>query len=110
MENTPCNLSGIYSLRPAMQAIHAPSGFGHYYQDVWGNTKFSSISGINTIGINPRSVFNTSVSFSGVFITEHSLSASLVCLPGVAVVEEENCGSLIFSQTCSSAHIITVGA
>jgi len=110
MAHTSCSISGFFEPSRSINSVFAPTGFKQEDMDIFGNRTLTSFSASFTNLISHKTVFASEISQSGVFKYQESLTAEFSCSPGVVSTGvAENCGSLIFSQVCSSAHIVTIG-
>ena len=109
MASNKCKLSALFKTTESIGAKYAPTG-SVVSTDLFGNPIQKAISTVFETKQNVDSTFSTIVSKKGVFSSELSLSADYSCKTITEVDDEtEDCGKLDFTQTCSSAHIVTIG-
>jgi len=104
-----CKLSALFNATKSIGATFAPTG-SVVSTDLFGNPKKQNLSGIYSDGKGLKASFDISIPKKSVFSSGISLEADFSCKTlDVTDDEAENCGKLDFSQTCSSAHIVTIG-
>ena len=109
MASNKCKLSALFNTTESIGAKYAPTG-SVVSTDLFGNPIQKTISTVFETKQNVESTFSTSISKKGVFSTGISLGADFSCKTlDTSTSEETDCGKLDFSQTCSSAHIVTIG-
>lgn len=109
MGDSSCSISGFFEPEITLISsytldISKSDGF-----DIFGN-KSNPVFNANFYDNVPNaSQFNVVTSISGVYKNTEILKSRFICIPESSEVVSENCGALIFNQTCSSAHIATIG-
>jgi len=109
MAHSSCSISGFFEPSRSLDSVFAVSSPKQTDTDIFGNSILSPFSAIFRRVESLTSTYASGVSVSGVFKYQETLVSDFSCIPDAASSEEDHCGTLIFSQTCSSAHIVTIG-
>ena len=109
MAHSSCSISGFFEPSRSLASVFSSSSLKQDDTDIFGNSTLSAFSAVLSTVEPLISTYASAVSISGVFKYQEALGSDFSCIPETVSTGEDHCGTLIFSQACSSAHIVTMG-
>ena len=109
MSHSSCSISGLFEPSSYLSAVFDCTTAKQSDKEIFGNPISSPFAATFIKFKKLDTKWDKDISLSGVFKNQQVLAADFSCVSEPDAVEEDHCGTLIFAQPCSSAHIVTIG-